>query len=72
MAQVISHQPFNVEAWIHARVSPCGIYGGQSGAGAGFSPSSSVSPVSIISPWLSILIHRLGRPQLRHSLTPLT
>jgi hypothetical protein len=40
MAQVISYQPLIADA----RVSPCGIWGGQSGTETGFSPSSSVFP----------------------------
>jgi hypothetical protein len=44
MAHVISHQPLTAKAWVHAYVSPCGIYGGQSGTGIGFSPSFSVVP----------------------------
>jgi hypothetical protein len=44
MAQVVSRRPVPAEAWVRARVNPCGICGGQSGAGTGFSPSSSVSP----------------------------
>jgi hypothetical protein len=38
MAQVVSHQPVTVEA----KVSSCGLYGGQSGTGTGFSLSSLV------------------------------
>jgi hypothetical protein len=41
MAQAVNHWPLTVEAWVHARVSPCGIFGGQSGTETGFSPSSS-------------------------------
>jgi hypothetical protein len=44
MAQAVSRWPLAAEAWVRARVDPCGIYGGQSGTEAGFSPSSSVFP----------------------------
>jgi hypothetical protein len=59
MAQVVSCQPLTTEAW----VSPCGICSEQSGTGTGFSVSSSVFPVNIIPPWLSILIYHLGDEQ---------
>jgi hypothetical protein len=48
MAQVVSRRPLTVEARVRAWVNPCGICGGQSGTGTGFSPSSSVLPVNII------------------------
>jgi hypothetical protein len=42
MAQAVSRQPLIAEAWVRAHVSPCGICGGQSGTGTGFSPVSIV------------------------------
>jgi hypothetical protein len=39
MAQVVSRRPLTVEARVRSRVSPCGVCGGQSGTGIGFSPS---------------------------------
>jgi hypothetical protein len=44
MAQAVSRRTLITEARVRSRVSPCGIYGGQSGTGAGFSPSTSVFP----------------------------
>jgi hypothetical protein len=60
MAQAVSRRPVIAEARVCARLSPCGIFGGKSGTGTGFSPSSSVFSVSIIPPWLSILTYHLG------------
>jgi hypothetical protein len=44
MVQAVSHLPLTAETWIQARVTPCGICGGQSGTGTGFAPSSSIFP----------------------------
>jgi hypothetical protein len=60
MAQVVSSRPLTVEGRVCVRVSPCGICAGQSGIRTGFFLSYLVSPVSIIPPWLSILIHHMG------------
>jgi hypothetical protein len=44
MAQAVSHRPLTAEARVRAQVNLCGICGGQSGTGTGFSASSSVLP----------------------------
>jgi hypothetical protein len=44
MTQVVSRRPLTAGARVHDRVNPCGICGGQSCTGAGFSSSSSVFP----------------------------
>jgi hypothetical protein len=42
MAQAVSHRLLTAEARVRIPVNPCGICGGQSGSGTGFSLSSSV------------------------------
>jgi hypothetical protein len=60
MAEAGSCWPLTAEARVRAQVNPCGICGGRSVTGTGFSPSSSVSPVNIFPLSLSILIYHLG------------
>jgi len=57
LIQPVSRQPITAEAGVWCQVSPFVICGGQSGTGTGFSPSISVSPVSIIPPMLHTHLH---------------
>jgi hypothetical protein len=75
ISQAVSRRPLTAEAQARAQVIPCGICGGQSGTGTGFSPSSSIPPVNVSPPWLFILmwgrtIGPLVAAVQRHSLTP--
>jgi hypothetical protein len=58
MAQAVSRWPLTAQARVRARVDPCGICGGQSGAVAGFLRVPRFSPASIIPP----LLHICHRP----------
>jgi hypothetical protein len=60
MAQAVSSRSLTTVARVCARVSSCGICGGQSSTGTDFSPSSSVFPVSIIPLWLHTHISSEG------------
>jgi hypothetical protein len=63
LPKAVSRRPLTTQAQVCARVSPCWICGGQNVTGTGFSPSSSLSPVNIIPPLLSIPIHHIGDEQ---------
>ena len=58
MAQAVSRRPLNAEAQFRSQTSSCQVFGGQSGTGTGFSPSSSVFPVSIILPIILTHVHQ--------------
>jgi hypothetical protein len=45
MAQAVSLRSPTAEARVRSRVNPCGICGGKSGTGTGFSPGTSVLPL---------------------------
>jgi hypothetical protein len=49
MAQAVSRRPLTAEVRFRSRVSPCGICGGQSGTGTGFSSSTLVFPCQFYS-----------------------
>ena len=53
MAQAVSRRPLDAEAQFRSQTSSCEVFVGHSGNGTGFSPSTSVSPVSIIPPMLN-------------------
>ena len=44
MAQAVSRRPLTADARVRSRLGPCGICGGRSSVGIGFSPSTSVFP----------------------------
>jgi hypothetical protein len=63
MVQVVSCRPLTAEARVFARVSACGICSGKTGSLKGFIGLLQFSPVSIVSPWLSIIIYHMGNEE---------
>jgi hypothetical protein len=63
VAQAVSRRPLTAESQVRARVNPCGICGGQSGAGTGFLRFIRFYPVNNIPPSFSIPIYHLGDEQ---------
>jgi hypothetical protein len=58
IAQAISRWPVIAEDRVRSQISPCEFYGGQSGIGTGFCPSSSGFRVNIIPQMLrTCLVH---------------
>ena len=57
MIQTASARPFAAEIWVRSWPSSCVISGTQSGTGTGFTPSTSVSPVSVAAPMLHVYLH---------------
>jgi hypothetical protein len=66
MAQVFSRLPLTTEARIRSPVGLCGICGGRSVIGTGFTQTSWVFPVNVIPPWLSVLIYVTLWPQFKN------
>jgi hypothetical protein len=54
MAQAVSRRPLTAETRVRSRVGPCGICGGQSGTGTGFSASTSAFPCQFYSTGASL------------------
>jgi hypothetical protein len=50
VVQVVSRWPPTAGPWLRFQATPCEVCGGKVGSGAGFSPSTFVMPVCIISP----------------------
>jgi hypothetical protein len=67
----LSRRPLTAKAKVGTRINPCGICGGQSGTGTGFSPSSSVFS-SVFHSTAALQTHIIWRRHLRLGARPIT
>jgi hypothetical protein len=63
MAQTVSCRAVTARPAFAPGLVHVGFVVGQSGTGTVFSPSSLVSSVNTIPPWLCILVHNVGEEQ---------
>jgi hypothetical protein len=66
MAQAVNRRPLTAKARVRSRVGPCGICGGQSGTGTGFSPSTSVFPCHFHSTGTPLKMEKQKNRHLHH------
>ena len=66
MDQAVSRRTLTAEARARSRVTPCGIFGEQSGTGTGFSPSTSVFPCKYHSTGAPLQVKRKKTNHLHH------
>ena len=57
MVQAVSRWPVTAEVRVRSQANSCKVYGGPSGTGTGFTPSTSFYTVSIIPAMLPIHLH---------------
>jgi len=60
VTQAVRRRLLTADAWIRSQVSPCGTYGGLSGARTGCYPNSSVVPCPCLAPVLHTHLDRHG------------
>ena len=68
--KLVSRRSLTAEARVQSKASLCEIFSGQSGPVTGFSPSTSVSPVSIIPPILHTVLRLVPQAQTEEAWEP--
>jgi hypothetical protein len=66
MPQAVSRRTLTAEARVRSRISQCGVCGGQSGTGTGFSPSTSVFPCEFHSTGAPLLGEMKNTDHIHH------